>query len=58
MPNDTCGLPEFPDLSKYFDRLDEFFNRAEGLLVLLLIIVLVLVIGLIISTLLSGRRRR
>ena len=58
MANDVCGLPQFPDVGAWLDRLSKLFDRAESLLMLLLIIVLILVGGLIVANILGGRRRR
>jgi hypothetical protein len=57
MAGDVCGLPQFPDLGKYFDRIDEMFKTAEGLILLLLIVVIIGGVLWIVGNLV-GRKRR
>ena len=57
MPNDTCGVPQLPDVGAWLDRVSKLFDRAETLLMLLLIIVSILVGGLIVANILGARRR-
>jgi len=56
MADDVCGLPQFPDLDKYFDRIDEMFKTVEGLILLLLIVVIIGGVLWVVGNLL-GRRR-